>query len=250
MIEKQNLKLFLGVGFLLLAASVLSGQTVETTEMIEKTDSLFVLLSKGGIVMIPLALCSVLAVTIGMERFISLGRKAMIPAPLEDELIEVLESRRKGKVEEAKEICENHRSPLAEMYVTGLEHWEHDAGDVEKAMGDTASLKIRKLKRSIRSLKLIGSVSPLLGLLGTVIGMIRAFQTVALSSQSINKAELLAEGIYQAMVTTATGLSIAIPTLIMFFYFNNRIDKIAEEYEEKGNSFIFKFFRSRLKLEG
>jgi len=247
--RKNKWNLLLGAVGLLITAGALMSQTVETTETVQKADSLFVLLSKGGIVMFPLALCSVLAVTIALERFISLGRKTMIPAGLEEQVTEALETAKSGKVGKAKEVCKEHPSPLADMYMTGLEHWEHEAGEVEKAMADIASLRIRKLRRSIRSLRLIGNLSPLLGLLGTVMGMIKAFQTVALSSQSINKAELLADGIYQAMVTTAVGLCIAIPTLILYFYFNNRIDKIAEEYEEKGNSFIFKFFRSRLKLE-
>lgn len=247
---KNKWNLLLGAVVLLFAAGALTGQTVETTQTVEKADSLFMLLSKGGIVMIPLALCSILAVTLTLERFISLGRKSVIPHGLEEELMEALEKGKGNKIAKAKEVCEAHSSPLADMYVVGLDHWDHDAGDAEKAMGDVASLKIRKLRRSIRWLRLVGNVSPLLGLLGTVVGMIRAFQTVALSSQSINKAELLAEGIYQAMVTTATGLTIAIPTLIVFFYFSNRIDKISEEFEEKGNNFIFRFFRSRLKLEG
>jgi biopolymer transport protein ExbB len=242
-------KLFWGALGATVAATLLSAQTVQTTETIERADSLIMLLSKGGIVMIPLVLCSILAVTIAMERFFSLGRKTMVPPGLEDELNEVLDGGKSGKISKAREVCEAHPSPLADMYLTAIDHWEHDTNDVEKAMADVASLRVRKLRRSIRSLRLIGSVAPLLGLLGTVIGMIRAFQTVALSSQSINKAELLAEGIYQAMVTTAAGLTIAIPTLIVFFYFNNRIDKLSEEYEAKGNAFIFRFFRSRLKLE-
>ncbi|MEQ9823869.1 MAG: MotA/TolQ/ExbB proton channel family protein [Puniceicoccaceae bacterium] len=248
MLTHQRNLLFMGLAAVL-AGMALMGQTVETVQTVERTDSLFTLLSKGGIVMIPLALCSVLAVTITMERFISLGHKNMVPSGLEDELIGVLDGTKSGKVGKAKEVCKNHPGPLADMFLTGLDHWEHETVEVEKAMADTASLRVRKLRRSIRSLRLIGSVSPLLGLLGTVVGMIRAFQTVALSSQSINKAELLAEGIYQAMVTTAAGLTIAIPTLIVYFYFNNRIDKIAENYEEIGNRFIFRFFRTRLKLE-
>ena len=246
--DSRNLGLALGLSFM--AAVTLMAQTVTATETVEKADSLFVLLSKGGIVMIPLALCSVLAVTITLERFISLSRKIMIPHGLEDELNTALDAGKGNKISKAKEVCETHKGPLADMYMTAIDHWDHDAGDVEKAMGDTASLRVRKLRRSIRWLRLIGSVSPLLGLLGTVMGMIKAFQTVALSSQSINKAELLAEGIYQAMVTTAAGLCIAIPTLIIYYYFNNRIDKIVEEWEEMGNRFIFRFFRSRLKLEG
>jgi len=246
---KNKWNIFWGALFLLLAAGALSAQTVQTTETVEKADSLFVLLSKGGIVMIPLALCSILAVTITLERYISLGRKTMIPHGLDTELNEALDSNKNGKVSKAKEVCKAHPSPLADMYMTALDHWDLEAAEVEKAMADMASLRVRKLRRSTRSLRLIGNVSPLLGLLGTVMGMITAFQTVALSSQSINKAELLAEGIYQAMITTAAGLVIAIPTLLVFFYFNNRIDKIAEEYEEKGNAFIYKYFRSRLKLE-
>jgi len=236
-------------GVALVWASQVFGQTVETTETVERADSLFTLLIKGGIIMIPLAICSVLTVTITLERFISLGRKMIMPADLDEELDSALESIKPGKVEKAKEVCDAHKSPMATIYKVGLDHWETEAAEVDTAMGDAASLIIRKMRRSIRSLRLIAGISPLMGLLGTVFGMIRSFQTVALSSQSINKAELLAEGIYQAMVTTAAGLSVAIPTLVIYFYFNNRIDKIGEEFEEKGNSFVYKHFRTRLKLE-
>lgn len=230
--------------------SALMGQTVEATDSVERADSLLVLLSKGGIVMIPLALCSVVAVTITMERFFSLGKRVMFPTELDEEVDEALSKGSSQKnLTKAREACEAHPSPMADVYVSALDHWEMDANEVDKVAGDLASLRIRRLRRSIRPLRFIASVSPLLGLLGTVVGMIRAFQTVALSSQSINKAELLAEGIYQAMVTTATGLTIAIPVLLAFFYFNNRIDKISEEIEERANAFVYKHFRTRLKLE-
>jgi biopolymer transport protein ExbB len=231
------------------AAGSLFGQAVETTQSVERADSLLILLSKGGIVMIPLLLCSFLAVTLSIERFFSLGKKTVMPEALENELKEVLDGNTKNKVAKAKEVIEAHPSPLADIYTAGMAHWDHGTEEADKAMGDAASLSIRKMRRSIRPFRLIAGISPLMGLLGTVVGMIRAFQTVALSSQSINKAELLAEGIYQAMVTTASGLTIAIPTLIVFFYFNNRIDKIAETYEQKGNNFVYDYFRSRLKLE-
>ena len=247
--RKKKWILYLGAMGTLFLAFSLFGQTVEATETVERADSLLSLLLKGGIVMIPLAICSILAVTITIERFISLGRKAMIPSELDVELDKIFANSGSSKISKARVACEEHPSPLATIYSTAIDYWDHEANDVDKAMGDVASLELRKLKRSVRWLKLIGGVAPLLGLLGTVIGMISAFQTVAIASQSIGKAELLAEGIYQAMVTTAAGLCIAIPTLIVFYYFNNRIDKLSEELEERGNSFVFKHFRSRLKLE-
>ena len=247
---KRTRIFWVGLSVLLLLGLGLSGQTVETTETVERADSILMLLTKGGVVMIPLALCSFLAVSIALERFFSLSHKTMIPPDLEKDLYEILESGNDKRIQQAFDKCDEHPGALSQMFRAGLDHWEHETNEAEKAMADAASLQMRKIRRSIRSLRLIGNVSPLLGLLGTVMGMIRAFQTVALSSQSINKAELLAEGIYQAMVTTATGLIIAIPTLIVFFYFNNRIEKISEEYENMGNAFILRFFRNRFKLEG
>ncbi len=234
---------------LFLGATSLMAQTVETTETVERADSLFKLLTKGGIVMIPLFLCSVMTVTLGLERFISLGRKAIMPQELDDEMEAALEKSGKNNIGDAIKACEDHPCLMADIYQVGLDHWDDEADVADKLMGDSASLGLRKLRRSIRPLRLIAGIAPLMGLLGTVIGMIRSFQTVALSSQSINKAELLAEGIYQAMVTTATGLTIAIPTLILYFYFNNRIDKIGEVFEEKGSAFVYKHFRKRFKLE-
>jgi biopolymer transport protein ExbB len=233
----------------LLAVNVAFGQTVETTESVERTDSLITLVMKGGVIMIPIFLCSVMAITIMFERSLALGFKVSMPPVLEPELEDALDNSKTGKIGKAKEVLKKHASVQSEMLAVAVDHWDQSLDDVEKMMGDKASLSIRRMRRSIRSLKLIGALSPLLGLLGTVLGMITSFQTVALSSQSINKAELLAEGIYQAMVTTAAGLVVAIPTLVFHFVLNNKIDKTAELLEESGNRFLNKYFRSRLKLE-
>jgi len=240
--------LMLIAGFAAMATS-LAGQEVEAVRETARSDSLISLLMKGGIVMIPLALCSVLAIAITFERMFSVSFKTLLPAQLEKEMEDTLDKSTGADVSAAVEFCEKSDSPLGRVYLAGLKRWEDDPKDADQSMGEIASLEIRRLRRSLRSIRLIATLSPLLGLLGTVIGMIQSFQTVALSSNSLNKAEMLSEGIYQAMVTTAAGLTIAIPTLAIFYFFNNKVDRIADEMQHRGEHFITRYFRNRFKLE-
>ena len=236
-------------GLLLFAAQSLFGQTIETTETVERSETLISLLFKGGFVMIPLVLCSFMAVGLTIERFISLSGKTIAPEELDDELDKVLTSSSSNKVAAGVEVCEQSNAVVSKIYRAAIDNWEADIEDADEAMSNAGRIQIKKLRRSIRWLRLIAGISPLLGLLGTVVGMIQSFQTVALSSMSIGKAELLAEGIYQAMVTTAAGLCITIPTLVAFSFFSNQIDRRAELIEIKGNDFLTKYFRNRFKLE-
>ncbi|MBN2234864.1 MAG: MotA/TolQ/ExbB proton channel family protein [Opitutales bacterium] len=235
-------------GFAAMATS-LAGQEIEAVRETARSDSLISLLMKGGVVMIPLALCSVLAIAITFERMVSVSFKTLLPAHLEKEMEDTLDKSTGADLSAAVEFCEKSDSPLGRVYLAGLKRWEDGPKDADQSMGEIASLEIRRLRRSLRLIRLIATLSPLLGLLGTVIGMIQSFQTVALSSNSLNKAEMLSEGIYQAMVTTAAGLTIAIPTLAVFYFFNNKVDRIADEMQHRGDHFITRYFRNRFKLE-
>lgn len=200
----------------------------------EASLSAFDLLLKGGPVMIPLGICSVVALTVAFERVLGLSRRRVLPESFQDELRSSLDKSH-GDVRKARDLCERDGSLYARVTAFTIDQWRERPRVVESAFAEAAGREVGRLRRSLRSLKTIASISPLLGLLGTVIGMIRAFQTVALSSGSLGRAEMLAQGIYEAMVTTATGLAIAIPTLIVYTYLNNRVDTYADELELAGN---------------
>ena len=109
---------------------------------------------------------------------------------------------------------------------------------VEKAIDDVGSREADKMKRSLRPIRNIAMVAPLLGLLGTVYGMIEAFQVTSESGGTASTA-LLAKGIYEALVTTAAGLTIAIPVLLLYHYLSGRVDRLIDEIDEAGSEFVF-----------
>ncbi len=227
----------------------------------QTTESVLSLLIKGGPIMIPLALCSIIGLTITLERFINLRRGKIISKNFFAPLKEILEDPNNHSLEKGVEYCNKRKTPIARIIRAGLIKWKlenefterpNSVGEtatreteIEKTIAETASREVGRMKISLRSLKVIAAISPLLGLLGTVYGMIRAFQTVAASTVTIGRASKLASGIYEAMVTTATGLTIAIPVLIIFYYFNTRVDNYADDIEVVCDNFLDEFVKSQ-----
>jgi len=193
-----------------------------------KQETALDLIFKGGYVMIPLALCSLIALTFLLERGIMLRKKHVIPANFIDELRKNLDSKNPD-LDKAYEFCVNSKTSIGNIIKVALSKWRkgRSADIVEKNLEDAAGVEVSHLSRSIRIFKIIAGISPLLGLLGTVYGMINAFRTVAHSTEALGKAAKLANGIYEAMVTTAAGLSIAIPVLVIYYFFNRKVDDFA-----------------------
>ncbi len=203
------------------------------------SESVFELLVKGGPVMIPIAICSLVAVTLFFERIIVLRKQNVVPPQFLGSFKEAVGGG-KPNLDKAFELCVKSEAPIARIFSTGVEKWrkKRDFADVEKSVEDAASREVSAMERSLRGFKIVAGISPLLGLLGTVYGMIRAFQTVALSADAIGKAAKLAAGIYEAMVTTAAGLTIAIPTLLVYYFFARRVDGFADDIAAECDTFI------------
>lgn len=201
----------------------------------QEQETLWSLLAKGGIVMYPLGLCSVVALALAIERGLSLRRHKIIP----DGFIDGLKQKFTGKSEEiepAVHFCNNSQSPVGNIFRAGILNLSRGEDLVEKAIEDAGAREMDKMKRSLRGLSAIATISPLLGLLGTVYGMIGAFQTA--TAGGTGKAEMLARGIYEALVTTAAGLTIAIPVMLIFLYFNSRVDALVDEIDDLGIEFM------------
>jgi len=211
-------------------------------------ESVFELLLKGGVVMIPLGLCSLVAATLLFERLLMMRRKNVIDEDFIKQLGEITASS-SPKLDKAYELCVNNNTPMAKVLKTGVERWRkgRDLDYIEKGLEESAIREVGFLERSLRGFKIVAGISPLLGLLGTVYGMIRAFQTVALSSDAIGKAAKLASGIYEAMVTTAAGLTIAIPTLLIYYFFARKVDLFTDEIERHCSNFIDDYLDSEKK---
>lgn len=196
----------------------------EAAEPLIATDlgSMYEILMNGGVLMIPIALCSILVIAYFVERLIGLRRGRVAPAKLARSLQESVSA---GRIREAEESCEKSKTPLAAIALAGLRM--RDGGtraEMEKAMEDAGLREVTRLRKNVRPLATIASIAPLLGLLGTVLGMIEAFNVVA--GGGIGKQELLASGIAKALVTTGAGLTVAIPALAFYHYFSSRVQNL------------------------
>lgn len=179
----------------------------------------------GVLIMITLIGLSMLAAFFIFDQIMILRRKEVIPPNLAEEIRQYLAQ---GRVADADEACRRNPSPLSFVIVNGLAELDYGWHSMEKAMEDAVAEQAAKMYRKIEYLSVIGNLAPMLGLLGTVTGMILAFQQVAVSQGSAGAADL-AEGIYSALVTTVAGLVIAIPSLAAFAVFRNRIDQLIAE---------------------
>jgi biopolymer transport protein ExbB len=185
--------------------------------------------SDGGLMMYPIALCSMACLVFVFERLIFLRRGRVIPKPFVKRLIEQLEQQQLDR-EEALELCEKNPSPIAVIITSALKKYGRPAVEVEQAVIDTGERVTNQLRRHLRLLSAISNLSPLLGLLGTVLGMIEAFNVIA-STDAMGRPELLAGGIGQAMLTTAAGLFVAIPAYIAYMYFLGHTDRLVMDMD-------------------
>jgi biopolymer transport protein ExbB len=201
----------------------------------EDKETMFSLIKKGGPVMLPLAIASIIALALGLERFISLTKERVLPAGFLQGLGQAWNSDSTGQA--AEKYCEDSSGACGHVFKAGIQ-WRNEGHQaVSKAIEDAGSKEAEKMKRSLRPLSVIAGVCPLLGLLGTVYGMIDAFQKTA-DSGGAAKTSDLANGIYQALVSTAAGLTIAIPVLLLFQWLSTRADKVIDHIDDVGTEFI------------
>lgn len=179
----------------------------------------------GVAIVLTLLLLSLLAAYLIIEQVFTLRRDEVMPAGLADEVRLLLAQ---GKLPDAEAACRQRPSPLAFVLVSGLSELDFGWQAMEKSMEDAVAEQAAKLYRKIEYLSVIGNLAPMCGLLGTVTGMIMAFQQVAVTQGTAGAAQL-AEGIYSALVTTVAGLVVAIPSLGAFAVFRNRVDQLIAE---------------------
>ncbi len=191
------------------------------------------LFNKGGPFMWPLLAALVIGIALILERLWTLTR-ASINA--KNFFAQVEEALRGGGVDAAAEICSNTRGPVASVLHAGLLRAQRGLAHVEKAIETSGSIEMAFLERGMVWLATIANIAPLLGFLGTVSGMIKAFEAIALAGDV--EPSLVASGISEALITTAAGLAIAIPIQAFHNYFVSRIDKIVIDMEESSAAFV------------
>lgn len=205
--------------------------------------SLWELALKGGPMMVPIALCSLVALAVVFERLATLRKGSIIPPKFMAGLKKILVEH-PGDRERALEYCRTSNSPIGRICEAGLSRPGRTIETIEKRITEAGEHEVLRLRKYLRSLSVIAAVSPLLGLTGTIFGMIRAFQTVAFSGEALGKTEQLAGGIYEAMVTTAAGLIVAIPALIFYNLISAKIDRLVAEMDRASIEFAEEFFDS------
>lgn len=195
-------------------------------------ENLFWLQFKGGPLMIPIAFMALLVVTFGIERWLGLRRRKVVPPELVQELGEIA-SRKSGLDPRlAYRICQQHPSAASRVIQAVLLKVGRPHSEVEHTVTEASEREAAKLYANVRPINLATAVSPLLGLLGTVQGMIETFALTAAGVGGANKAEQLAGGIYVALVTTFAGLCVAIPGAILAHYFEGRIQALFRDVDE------------------
>ena len=182
----------------------------------------------GGWLMLPIVLCSILALAIIGERFWSLRRRRIVPDGLVDLARQWHEN---GQLTSARIDEIRNGSPLGKVLAAGLANLSHSREIMKEAIEDTGRQVVADLERFLNALGTIASISPLLGLLGTVIGMIKVFATI--TTQGVGDPGTLAGGISEALITTAAGLSVAIPSLMFYRFFRRRVDELVLNMEEE-----------------
>ncbi|MDX1754818.1 MAG: MotA/TolQ/ExbB proton channel family protein [Marinobacter sp.] len=189
---------------------------------------MFELLKAGGILMVPIVACSILALAIILERFWTLRPSRITPEHTINELWRWIKKKelngRKLKILQAS-------SPLGRILAGGLMNAKHGREIMKESIEHEASQVIHELERFLNPLGTVATITPLLGLLGTVIGMIKVFAEIQLAG--VGNAGNLAGGISEALITTAAGLSVAIPALICHRYFIRRVDELVVGMEQE-----------------
>jgi biopolymer transport protein ExbB len=191
--------------------------------------SLLRVIYDGGPLMWPITGGSIVLLVFVMERLVMLRRARVVPKPFVQKFLEQLRGGQLGR-ESALELCETSGSPVARVFAAAVKKWGRPAVEVEQAVIDAGERVTHELRRYLRLFNGISSLSPLMGLLGTVLGMITAFNAIV-TDQAMGKAELLAGGIGQALLTTAGGLVVAIPALMAYMYFQSRVETLVMDID-------------------
>ena len=204
------------------------------TQPTEVKLSILDLATKGGWIMILLAVLSIIAVYIFIERYIAVSRATKYDNGFMDRIREYMKD---GKLDSAKALCRSNSTPISRMIEKGLSRIGRPLGDINSAIENVGNLEVAKLERGVSILAMIASAAPMIGFLGTVTGMIRAFYNISMAGNN-NDFELLSSGIYEAMVTTVGGLIVGIIAYFFHAIITTKIQKVVNLLEGKATEFM------------
>ncbi|MBI5182778.1 MAG: MotA/TolQ/ExbB proton channel family protein [Nitrospinae bacterium] len=203
------------------------------------------IIKKGGPVMYPIIFCSVLALGIALERLFHLRRNNIIDPEF---LSTIKKYWHKQEMDRAVGICHKYDISMSRILRAGLLRFDYGIIEIERAIEGAGQHEVSLLSSNLRILGVIASLAPMLGFLGTVTGMIRAFNVI--SQSGAGNPSLVASGISEALITTAAGLIVSIPTLAIYHYFRGKVDRFIFEMEEISIQLIEKLFHTKGVTEG
>ena len=186
------------------------------------------ILMQGGWLMVPIIACSVISLAIIGERFWSLSSKKITPAQL---VSSVWKLHKANQLDKSRVHSLSVSSPLGRVLAAGIMNQSHGREIMKESIEEAGRQVVHELEKYLNTLGTIASITPLLGLLGTVIGMIKVF--AAIMEYGVGDPSVLAGGISQALITTAAGLTVAIPTLMFYRYFRGRVDELVIKMEDE-----------------
>lgn len=203
------------------------GETEESLRLLD-------LLLRGGYMMVPLVLLWIFAIYIFFERLMVLKRSAKTPASFKDDIRHMVAA---GRMDDARLLCVQTDTPVARMIEKGIARIGSSLKNIEVSIENIGKIEIYRLEKNLSFLATISGAAPMMGFLGTVTGMIQAFISIAQEEGAVSP-KLLSSGIYEAMITTATGLFIGILAYLGYNYLVNRVQKLVHSMEYTAIDFI------------
>jgi biopolymer transport protein ExbB len=200
------------------------------------TKNLLQVMRDGGPMIVPIGICSFLLLVFVFERAVSLRRGRVIPGPFVRRFLERLRENQMDR-DTAWELCEKNRSPISEVFAAAVKKWGRPSVEVEQSLLDAGERVTSRLRKYLRLFNAIATICPMLGLLGTVCGMISSFNSIS-TSDAMGRPELLADGIGEALLSTAAGLSVAIPALVAYWFFVGRVDQLIIQIDALGQEVV------------
>lgn len=199
-------------------------------------DRIWQLIKRANPMLWPLAICSIVTIGFSLERWFALRRGRVMPKDFLNRFMERLSAGRLDK-DRALELCKAHDSPAARTFAHAVRYWGQPAAVIRQGVALDCGGELADLKKNVRVLNGTATLAPLLGLLGTVVGLIESFSALG-GKVGTTKGEALAHGISLALVATAIGLGIAIFSIVLYYYFLHRIDTLVKELDDKTRAVV------------
>ncbi len=204
------------------------------TEVVAESVSVLDLVFEGGYMMIPIFILSIVAIVIFVERVMTIRKASKTPSQFTEKIRSLVTA---GDISSARLLCSQTNSPVAKMIEKGISRIGSPLKNIEASIENVGKIEINKLEKNLPLLATIAGAAPMLGFLGTVIGMIQAFMSIAQEEGSVSP-KLLSEGIYVAMITTAAGLVVGIIAYLGYNYLIARMQKVIHSMEYSSIDFI------------